>query len=181
MELLSERVRLRDYEDADVLQVAAYSADPRFQQWNPLEGSATDHARRLVALFMTWAREQPRQNFQLAIVERATGHLIGSAGLRTAGLPGGCAEFGLELAAPRWGRGLAAEASRALLRFGFEAQALTEVRGASITGNDRVARLVRQLGFSEAGQRPGDPWAAARGWTHTDWVLTPQAFFLAAT
>jgi ribosomal-protein-alanine N-acetyltransferase len=176
MELTGDRITLREHVGEDWAPLAAYQGDARYLQFNPADGSVPAQARRLVELFVTWAGQQPRENYQLGIVHRVTERLIGSAGLRTAGMAPGCAEFGLELSPDWWGRGLAAESSRLLLGFGFETLALEQIRGVSVTANAQVARLVRRLGFVEGATLAGNAWMRARAWTFTEWVLTKDAW-----
>lgn len=180
MELLGERIVLREHTGEDGVALAAYQGDPRYLQLSPPEADLPVHAQGLVDRFVAWARERPRRNYQLAITHRGTGLLIGSCGLRGAGMAAGSAEFGLELAPDWWGRGLATEASRILLRFGFETLALEEILGVAVSENTRVARLVRELGFVERGTRAGDAWMQARGWSFTEWLLTREAWARAA-
>lgn len=178
MELTGDRITLREHIHEDWVPLAAYQADARYLQFNPAEGSVPEQARRLAELFVTWAGQQPRENYQLAVVHRATGHLIGSAGLRMAGMAPGCAEFGLELSPDWWGRGLAAESSRLLLGFGFDTLALEQIRGMSVTENAQVARLVQRFGFVEGATHAGNEnaWMRARAWSFTEWVLTKDAW-----
>lgn len=176
MELVGARVILRDYVDDDLGPIIAYLSDERSLQFYELEVAPAKQARVLLDRFVHWAGEAPRSNYQLAIVERSAGQLIGSCGLRTVGLPAGSAEFGLELSPSWWGRGFAAESATLLLRFGFRELGLVQVRGASVSENGRIAKLVRKLGFSEAGTRTGDAWMQQKGWKFTDWVLTKDAW-----
>lgn len=178
MELLGDRITLREHVGEDWASLAAYQGDARYLQFNPADGSVPEQAKRLVDLFVTWAGQQPRENYQLGIVHRATGRLIGSAGLRTAAMAPGCAEFGLELSPDWWGSGLATESSRLLLGFGFDTLALEQIRAVSVTENAQVARLVRRFGFVEGATFAGheNAWMRARAWTFTEWVLTKDAW-----
>lgn len=119
--------------------------------------------------------ERPRRNYQLAIVRGD--QVIGSCGIRMEGCEPGIAEyaeFGLELAPEHWGCGLASEAARAMLRFGFRDLGVREVRGETVTENTRVQRLVERLGFTRAGTRPGPEWMRERGWSQTEWQLAAE-------
>lgn len=176
MELLGDRIALREHVIDDWSTLAEYQADRRYLEFYPPEVDVPERTKALVDRFVAWATEQPRANYQFGIVDRATGRLIGSCGLRTAGMAAGCAEFGLELSPDWWGRGLAAESARAVLRFGFETLALEQVRGVSVTQNVRIVRLVRRLGFVEGATRADDEWMRARGWTLTEWVLTKDVW-----
>jgi RimJ/RimL family protein N-acetyltransferase len=174
--LQSHRILLRDFVEADVAAFQAYRADRRYAEFYEPGVGERDESRRLVERFAAWAAERPRRNFQLAIVERRSACLIGCCGLRMRGLPHGYAEFGIELAPERWGQGLAAEASRALLELGFKRLSLEEVRCVSVTQNARLAALARSLGFEPLRTRRGGAWIRARGWTLTDWTLTKRAW-----
>ena len=180
MQLIGDRVLLRDFAPDDVAPFAQYHADLRFLRFYGPEVRNPEHARSLVEQFISWASQEPRRNFQLAIIDRGTEDLIGCCGLRTVGLPDECADFGLELSADCWGRGLANEAARLLVEFGFRSLGLIEVRGESVTENVRIAKLVRKLGFAAVGARRGREWMNDKGWTLTDWLLTRSVWVAAA-
>ena len=180
MEITTARLLLREYVDDDWPAFLAYQADPRAQEFfGPGEGDP-DRLRALVPVFARWAAEVPRRNWQLALTRREVPtEVIGSAGLRQAGEPAGVAQLGLEVAPTYWGQGYATEAARALLTVGFASLDLEAVRGVTVSANERVARLVRRLGFQRVGDADGPSWLAARGWRETTWELT-RARWLAA-
>jgi RimJ/RimL family protein N-acetyltransferase len=173
VEIMTDRLLLREFTQDDARAFLAYQADPRYAEFYGPEESAPDHARELLHLFSTWASERPRRNYQLAVAElRNPRQLLGCCGLRLKGLGAGTAEFGLELAAESWGHGYATEAARALLGFGFRELRLDEVRSESVSANARVVALAQRIGLVEIGTRPGPAWMSARGWHHTEWQLT---------
>jgi RimJ/RimL family protein N-acetyltransferase len=104
MELTEGRVLLREFVDKDVGALLAIHADPRLLRYYAPELATLDHARMLVDTFMKWANEQPRRNFQLAIIERDSNTLLGSCGVRRLGCLKGQAEFGIGIDANWWGR-----------------------------------------------------------------------------
>lgn len=201
MELVTRRLRLRDFVETDAPAFVSYHADPRSAEFYAPGEAAPGSARQLLDVFRGWAIEQPRRNYQLAITLLQPEHtppdaphdlpaeephanasassgerVIGSIGLRSEGLAARHAEFGLELAPDAWGHGYAAEAARAFLTFGFRDLDLIDVVGVSVSANLRVARLVRGLGFVESGTRPGAGWMEGHGWHHVEWWLTRQAW-----
>src|SRR5262245_10488863 len=107
MELIGKRIVLRDFTEADVCVLQAIHSDPRVLRYYDPEVGTVAHARMLVDLFIQWATESPRDNFQLGITSRETGTLFGSCGIRTKGCTKGQAEFGIGIDADCWGRGLA--------------------------------------------------------------------------
>jgi RimJ/RimL family protein N-acetyltransferase len=172
MEIGTARLLLREYVDRDAAAFLAYQSDPRAREFYDPEHTQPARLRTLVPLFMQWAQETPRSNWQLAIVTREVPDtLIGSVGLRTSEAPPGMAEFGLELAPSHWGRGYATEAAESLLAFGFSTLRLAAVRGITVSANERVTRLVEKLGFRRVAEEEGSPWLAARGWREVTWEL----------
>ena len=173
MEIMTERLFLREFTEDDAPAFLAYQADARYAEFCAPDGAGPDHARQLLRLFIAWALERPRRNYQLALAElRNRRELLGNCGLRLEGLPAGTAEFGLELSAESWGHGYATEAARALLGFGFRELKLDEVRGVSVSANVRVVALANRIGLVEIGTRPGPAWMRPRGWSQTEWQLT---------
>jgi len=175
MLIKTDALLLREYRPADEPALLAYHADPRAREFYGPEEARPDQVRELLRTFETWAGERPRRNYQLAIALREDAEtLVGSGGLRQAGLEAGTADLGLELAPAWWGRGFATEAGSALLHFGFGELGLATIRGLTVSANTRVAALVRRLGFERVAEHPGEGWMAARGWTETEWRLTRE-------
>jgi len=173
VELVTARLLLREFTAEDLPAFTAYQSDPRYTEFVGPEESGPEFTRSLLELFMRWSTEQPRQNYQLAVVERTSSpELIGCAGVRCGGCEPGCAEFGLELAPRRWGRGFATEVARALLGFAFQDLGQHTVIAVSVTQNHRITRLLSKLGFRSTVSRPGPDWMRDRGFDETEWRLT---------
>ena len=85
-----------------------------------------------------------------ALEGRATGELLGYCGLSL-----GHEEVGVELAymlaRGAWGLGLAQEAGRACLRYGFERLGLGTIAGLTLHGNERSRRVLQRLGMKFVG------------------------------
>ena len=174
MELWGQRVLLREFMDTDVGALLAVHADLRVLRYSVPELGTRDHAQMLVDTFVRWANEQPRDNFQLAVVDRVSSTLLGSCGVRLKGCREGQAEFGIGIDANWWGRGIAHEAATLVLRFGFAELRLREIRGVAVAENEPVTRFVSRLGFVSSGPRDGESWMAERGWKAMDWVITRE-------
>jgi len=176
MELTGERILLREFAESDVGGLLAVHSDPRVLRYDAPEVGTPEHARMLVEMFIRWANENPRQNFQFAIVDLETNALLGSCGIRRKSCPPDQAEFGIGIDPDWWGRGIAQEAARTILRFGFSELDLHEVHGVAVSENEAVTKFVRRLGFSRGTARRGDAWMAERGWSAVDWVITRETW-----
>jgi ribosomal-protein-alanine N-acetyltransferase len=176
MDIITTRFLLREFTVEDEPAFLAYQSDPRYAEFHTPQALGPDHARELLRRFSQWAVARPRRNYQLAISAiRNPQELLGCCGLRGEGYGPRQAEMGIELAPRHWGRyAYAIEIASALLEFGFEKLALTEVRGVSVSVNARVSRLARRCGFVEVGTRPTPDWMHARGWIQIEWQLTRE-------
>lgn len=175
MELTTRRFLLRDFSDADTVAFEAYHSDPRSHEFYGAEHATPEHARELLRLFGKWAAEQPRVNYQLAIVRREQAPaLVGCCGLRREHPEADSAELGIELAPQYWGRyAYAIEVMLALVEFGFGALSLQSIYGGTVSANARIARLASAFGAT-AVTRPTPDWMREKGWTRVEWRIDRQ-------
>lgn len=176
MEIVTPRFVLRDFIEADRSPFLAYQADPRSQIFYDPSETSVEQSARLFQTFCTWAAEQPRLNYQLAIEQRREPNvLIGCCGLRGSGCDAGEMQLGIELAPDYWGRyAYAIEIGRALLNFGFGELSLTAICGSTVSANLRIDRLAQWMGAEVVAIRPGSPWMAERGWSEVEWRITRE-------
>jgi [ribosomal protein S5]-alanine N-acetyltransferase len=85
-----------------------------------------------------------------AITERAGGLLVGAIGLVIEAAHAR-AELGYWIGVPFWGRGIATEASRALLELGFDRMGLHRIQATYITRNPASGRVMQKLGMQPEG------------------------------
>lgn len=148
--LHTERLLLRDYIEDDWHAVHEYDADPNvvhFMTWGP--NSAQD-TRDFVDRNIAASQIELRIGFELAVVEQASGRLVGGAGLTLTpahrkGFLGYC--FRRDV----WGQGYATEAARALLRFGFEELTLHRITSTCDVDNNASARVLEKIGMQREG------------------------------
>jgi RimJ/RimL family protein N-acetyltransferase len=176
MEIATKRFLLRDFIELDRSPFLDYQADPRNLMFYEPDEARPEHASRLFETFQTWASDQPRLNYQLAIVPRQKPYaLIGCCGLRGIECKAAEMELGIELAPIYWGRyAYAIEVGRALLDFGFRELKLDVISGPTVSANVRIARLAEWIGAEVVAIRPGSTWMSERGWSKVDWRITRE-------
>lgn len=159
---MTPRLLLRPFAPEDVAIVHPIYSDPevmRYVATGPLADLA--HTRRLIE---DYTDHQVRHGFSFwAVVERASGALIGDAGLyRTLA---GELELGYTLGVPWWGRGYATEAAGTWLRFAFEELRAEEVVALAEPANTGSLHVLEKLGMQRTGQRLafGRPHVEFRG------------------
>ena len=95
-----------------------------------------------------------------AIIERATGALVGAMALKHPEISElarpGEAELGYWVGVPYWGCGYATEAARAAVAYGFGELGLTAIWAGYYEGNERSHRVQEKLGFEFQYRRESD-------------------------
>src|ERR1700722_5300412 len=144
--LETARLRLRRPEAGDIASIMAIAGD-----W--------DVARRLSRVPHPYGETDARffletivpTEWTWAITFRASGELIGMTGL-TPQPAHDVAELGYYVARPHWGIGIATEAARAVVEYGFRAAGLARLTSGYFLDNPASGRVLRKLGFVEVGR-----------------------------
>lgn len=172
--IVTDRLVLRRWADADRPAFAAINGDSRVHDWlgGPISAEASDalidriNAGIDVQGFGLWAAER-----------RADGRLAGMIGLSrvAAGdLPvGPCVEIGWRLHPDVWGEGLASEGARAALDWGLGPGALSEILAFTAETNLASQAVMRRIGMAPDPARdfdhprlaPGHPLRRHVVWT----------------
>ena len=149
--LATERLVLRPFRRSDVTAFARLAGD-----W-AVASMTSDIPHPLTeAQAMAWLRPG-RGEVRFAI--ELEGQLIGGAGFYRR--RSGAAELGFWLGRPWWGCGYATEATRAVVKYGFEARRLPGFTSSHFVDNRASAGVLRKLGFEPVGR--GTIACAARG------------------
>jgi RimJ/RimL family protein N-acetyltransferase len=157
MELQTDRLILREYAEDDWRVMLAYQSQPDYGTYYETQVRDEASTRAFLGHFIAWQQEQPRRRYQMAVVLRETGVLIGSCGLRLGGIEERIDHsahegiLGYDLDPTQWGHGYATEAAHALLRFGFETLGLHRVWTYHVADNRRSERVMERLGFTQEG------------------------------
>ncbi|MBO4950815.1 MAG: GNAT family N-acetyltransferase [Clostridia bacterium] len=85
------------------------------------------------------------------LIHKETGKFIGTCGFTSFDYEKNTAEIGYVLSKDFWGQGLAAEAARAVMEFGFENFGLDGYCAKCIEGNDASMRVMQKVGMTFEG------------------------------
>jgi ribosomal-protein-alanine N-acetyltransferase len=105
----------------------------------------------------------PRVVWELAVVETATGRLVGACDLTCESAGEG--DLGFILSKDVWGRGYASEAARAMVRAGFDRLGLTRVFATCDVANPASARVLEKAGLTRVATLERHTFALGRWWT----------------
>jgi ribosomal-protein-alanine N-acetyltransferase len=143
------RLLLRSWSYTDLPAAAEVYGDPEVMRF--IGAGAPLSLEAMAAMIDRWSRHEAAHGFTLwALVERATGELLGDCGLIH--LDGGPEiEVGYRLRRDRWGLGYATEAARACVAHGFEALGLDRVCGVTHPANVASQRVLQKCGMRDLG------------------------------
>lgn len=146
--LETSRLILRRWKSSDREPFARMNADPRVMEYFP----ATLSRAESDALIDRIEKQLAGRGFSFYAAElRDTGDFIGFIGLsvpsfETHFTP--CVEIGWRIAFEHWGRGLATEGAREVLRHGFEDLRLPGIVSFTVPANHRSRRVMEKLGMT---------------------------------
>ena len=144
--LETERLILRKVNPDDAEDVFDYASEPdvaRFVPWE-VHRSLEDSREFINCVLKQYEAGKPAP---WAIVWKENGKMIGTIDY-VAWYPGHFrAEFGFILSKAYWGKGIAPEAARKVMDFGFERMGLNRIEAECMAENIRSQRVLQKLGM----------------------------------
>jgi len=157
-EILTERLVLRDLEASDAQRIFEYRSHPdvsRFQSWGT---QSADVIRLYLRDRSQTEPGRPGSWYQIGIILRSSGELIGDCGFQVLEIEPRQAEVGIALAPEFQGRGYATETLRALLDYLLGALGKDRVFGSVDPRNVRSLRLLQRVGMRKEAHRVKSLW-----------------------
>lgn len=164
MELTTARLNLREFTENDWPAVLAYQQDPRYLRYYEWPERTVTDAQAFVQMFLNFQGTSPRTKFQLAVVHRGTGQLIGNCGLRLKSVGAIEADIGYELSPEQWGNGYATEAAQAMVNWGFTEFNLHRISALCLADNVGSARVLEKVGMKLEGRMRENEQFKGRYW-----------------
>lgn len=164
MQLETDRLILREFQHDDWQAMAAYWRDPRYQRYYAEIEDVEAVVRELVSRCIAAQDVEPRRTYQFAVVRKDGGRLIGNCGIRVNAPEHREANIGYELNPDAWGQGLATEAAREIVRFGFEDLGLHRIWAECNAENAGSVRVLRKLGMQREARFRENQWFKDRWW-----------------
>ena len=146
MTLETERLILRPWEESDAEDLYRYASHPDV---GPIAGwpvhTSVEDSREIIRGVLS----EPET---YAVVLKEEGRPVGSIGLMLGkasniGIPDTEGEIGYWIGVPYWGRGLIPEATRVIMRYGFEDLGLQKLWCGYFDGNEKSRRVQEKCGF----------------------------------
>lgn len=148
--LETERLRLCQMQPEHAADMYEYSSDAevtKYLTWSP--HSSLKETERYLRILQRKYADGSFHDWGLILKE--SGKFIGTCGYTSFDEKNNTAEVGYVLAKPYWGKGLAAEAVRAVMHFGFEVFELDGFTAKYMEGNDASGRVMQKCGMTLEG------------------------------
>jgi len=147
--LKTERLGFSYWSSEDLPLARQLWGDPEVARF--LGGPFTDEQiRQRLERHMALLRDYKVQYWPIFLLE--TGDHVGCGGLQPYRIEEQIYELGFHLHRAYWGRGLAEEAARAVIRFAFESLGLKTLFAGHHPENTASRRVLEKLGFQYAGE-----------------------------
>lgn len=139
------RLSLREFLAEDFEAVLAYSADPRVTRYLFFGPRTADSTQEYLEDLLASQKERPRTRFELAVEDRLTGRVIGACDLSL--VEPNVVDLGYMLEAHSWGKGLATEIARELMRAAFQELNVERVISTVDVNNRASIRVLEKVGM----------------------------------
>ena len=156
IKLTTERLILREARKSDWKDVHEYAVDPdvyRFMPWGP---NTIEDTKNYIQRAINSRQENPRTNFELAIILKATQKRIGGCGITVSDAGNQQGWIGYCLNKNYWRQGYVTEVSAKLLEFGFYKLNLHRIYATCDTENIASARVLEKIGMQREGKMRDD-------------------------
>ena len=151
--LRTERLVLRELLPGDAADVLVFRGDPEVQRYDDPPIHTLQEAADFIDEMRQACANQQQQIWAVTLTGNPT--VLGLVSLQQPDHRGDryhCrAEVGYGLARASWGRGIASEAVRAVITYGFAHLDLNRIYAATIADNHESVRLLERLGFKREG------------------------------
>jgi RimJ/RimL family protein N-acetyltransferase len=163
MEIVTERLILRDFVPGDFEAFFATTNDPEHQTFYSDREMTRTFWEELFERILAGTVAPDRTAYQLAICLK-TGELIGTCGVRIEEAEHRQASYGGGIARAYWGGGYAYEASQQIIDFGFSSLPIHRVYAETISENRRSRVLAERLGMRLEGELKQHRFLKGRWW-----------------
>ena len=147
--LKTPRLLLREFQLTDAENVHAYGSDADLVKYMPWGPNSKNETNAFLSKAFKWQSEVPRKNFEFAIVESASGKLIGGSGIFVKNSD--CGFIGYILQKSAHGKGFATELSQALIKFGFNELNLHRIEATCDAENLASLKVLLKSGMKHEG------------------------------
>ena len=147
----TDRLIIRDFTFDDLETVHSLVQDPdiyKYQHWGP---NSYEDTKNYIKMCIDQQSETPRKSFELCITDKATGDFIGAIGIRIKSTSSKNADLGYWVRKDKWGNGIGTEATRGIIKFGFNDLKMNRIWATVSPENISSIRVLEKSGMKKEG------------------------------
>ncbi len=153
MDLLSERLRLRETDWHDLPVVHALLNEPEVLRHSAISmPGSVEWTRAFMAQAIEDRNQVPRRHYEWLMLDRSRDDARGLIGLSLMATGFHCGELHFHLFPEFWNQGYASEAIQSVIAFGFEYLVLNRIGASVAATNVRSQKLLLRLGMTLEGK-----------------------------
>lgn len=181
MQILTERLILREFREADFAEFRAWDADPEVQRFELARPATEMESRKMFAGILLTQQEDPRMRWPLAVTRRVDGRLVGRVTLSVfttspASSNPRIFEIGWTVDPRFWGQGIATEAASGLLRLAFTQLNAHRVLAFCNASNRASSRVMEKLGMQPEAHFREALWQHERWWDELCYAILEREY-----
>jgi RimJ/RimL family protein N-acetyltransferase len=164
VQIATERLLLREFDESDGPALHAFESLWEVTRYQSFDQRSLAESHDYVMASIEAAREDPRHVYDLAMILKGEGRLIGRCGFAIGDPDDEQAVLWYTLHPDAWGHGYTTEAARAVVDFGFRSLGLHRIWADTDPANVASIRVLEKLGMRLEGHlredaRVNDAWA----------------------
>ncbi|MCK5883375.1 MAG: GNAT family N-acetyltransferase [Bacteriovoracaceae bacterium] len=147
----TERFVIRDLLASDYEIVHELVQEPKIYQYQVWGPNSKEDTLNYLNCCIAQQSSFPRHNYEMAIIERSTNAFVGTIAIRVKDTINKKAEIGYWVKYSKWGQGYATEATRALLKFGFNQLHLNKISATVSPENIGSVTVLKKVSMRKVG------------------------------
>ncbi len=151
LNLETERLTLREFQEEDCQAVQEYAADPEVVRYMPWGPNTAQDTLVFIRKAIAGRNDFPRLSFDLVLIDRLDTRLIGACGIYVRNTGNKEGEIGYVLNRCFWNQGYVSEAAHRLVAFGFEELKLHRIYATCDPSNTGSYRVMEKIGMRKEG------------------------------
>ncbi|MCL2773946.1 MAG: GNAT family N-acetyltransferase [Oscillospiraceae bacterium] len=149
--LKTERLLLRDLCEEDINNVYNLFSNPEVMYFLDLPHSNIEHTKRYIENLLKKYQEYPRRCYEMAVILADTHLFIGIVSLEveTSNLRDGRSDLSYYFLPEFWHKKYATEASKTLIKFGFEVLSVNKITAGCLKCNSKSEKVMIQCNMQK--------------------------------
>jgi RimJ/RimL family protein N-acetyltransferase len=154
MEIQSQRLVLKEISWNDIEDIHNLNSFPEVSEYN-LTGvpKDIDETRESVRPYIDGQSVMPRQFYNWKVLKRDSLEFIGLAGIKFSVDSFKIGDIYYKLLPSQWGQGFATEATKLIIKTGFEVLKLHKIDAGTVTENRKSIKVLEKSGMTREGLR----------------------------